>query len=106
MAQRNKAENVLLRSQIVNKFEEQLKFRYFIYDQVKLPAIPLTLDNICASFFKKFKLHLNKQELKRFFKIRLRIIIQDGKFCIQKITKMDNIIINRKIFYALYLKIS
>ena len=52
MAQRIKAENVLLRSQIVNKFEEQLKHRYFIYDQAKPPAIPLTLDKICASLKK------------------------------------------------------
>ena len=87
MAQRIKAENVLLRSQIVNKFEEQLKFRYFIYDQVKPPAIQLTLDKICALFFKKFKLHLNKQELKRFLKEDLRLSLKKGSSAFKKLLR-------------------
>ena len=97
LAQRIKAENALLSSQIVNKFEEQLKYRYFIYDQVKPPAIPLTLDKICASFFKKIKLHLNKRELKSFLKEDLRFSFKKGSSAVQKIIKMDNIIM-RKIF--------
>ena len=44
--------------QIIDEFKEQIKYRNFIYDQVKPPTSPMTLNKIYTSFLKKFKIHL------------------------------------------------
>ena len=96
-----KNEYSIFNFQIIDKFKEQIKYRNFIYDQVKPPTSPMTLDKICTSFLKKFKIHLNKREVKSFLKNDLRFSFKKGSSAVWKIAKMDNIIM-RKIF-ALHL---
>ena len=52
--------------------EKQIKYRMFIYETLKPPSQPITLDKIDRKFFSTFNVHLNNHELKSFIKNDLK----------------------------------
>ena len=49
--------------------EKQIKYKKFIYETLKPPSQPITLDKIDRKFFSSFNVHLNKRELKSLLKM-------------------------------------
>ena len=63
---------------LFKNYEDQIKYKTFIYDSIKPPTFPMNWSKIWGNFFKKFGLSLNKRELKEFLKKDLNFSFKRG----------------------------
>ena len=81
--------------------EKQIKYRKFIYETLKPPSQPITLDKIDRKFFSTFNVHLNKRELKSFIKNDLKYTFKKGSPSVNKAN--DEITKTSKKLFSTYL---
>ena len=81
--------------------EKQIKYRKFIYETLKHPSQPITLDKIDRKFFSTFNVHLNKRELKSFIKNDLKYTFKKGSPSVNKAN--DEITKTSKKLFSTYL---
>ena len=68
-------------SQIMNlkqQFDNDVKFKMFIYSRIKPPTSPFTLSSIEKDFYEEFGLSINKREPKWFIKNDLQFSFKKG----------------------------
>ena len=83
--------------------EKQIKYRKLIYETLKPPSQPITLDKIDRKFLSTFNFQLNKRELKSFIKNDLKYTFKKGSPSVNKandeITKTS-----KKLFSTYFLQ--
>ena len=72
-----------------NKLKNQLKYRGYIYELINPSSTPLTISKIWNSFHKRFKLNLNKRELKNIIKNDFKFSYKRGSSAVAKIKNLE-----------------